>query len=94
MSETQINRDTGTVKKIKNKEPFSFANVKRIFLKDWMEIRGNRELLLPIILLPVMFVSGGVIMYIRSGRSLVVDWKEVRERGGRLLIRFKKKDSW
>ena len=70
MPEIQINRDIGTGKKMKNKEPFSLANVKRIFLKDWMEIRGNKELFLPIILLPVMF---SVIMPFISGIGAIAD---------------------
>ena len=70
MPEIQINRDAGFEKKIKNKEPFSFANVKRIFLKDWMEIRGNRELFLPIILLPVIF---SVAMPFLSGIGAIAD---------------------
>ena len=70
MSEIQLNRDNGTGKKIKNKEPFSFTNVKRIFLKDWKEIRGNRELFLPIIILPVMF---SVLMPLISGIGAIAD---------------------
>ena len=78
MPEIQINRDNGTGKKIKNKEPFSFANVKRIFLKDWMEIRGNKELLLPIILLPVIF---SVAMPFISGIGAIADISDFAELG-------------
>lgn len=78
MSEIEINRDTGIEKKIKYKEPFSFANVKRIFLKDWMEIRGNKELLLPIILLPVIF---SVAMPFISGIGAIADISDFAELG-------------
>ena len=80
MSEIQTNRETrtGTTKKIKNKAPFSFANVKRIFLKDWMEIKGNKELLLPIIFLPVLF---SVIMPLISGIGAYLDPAEFGEFG-------------
>jgi ABC-type transport system involved in multi-copper enzyme maturation permease subunit len=74
MSEIEINRDTGTEKKIKYKEPFSFANVKRIFLKDWMEIRHNKELLFPIIFLPVIFSVG---MPFLSGIGAIADLAEI-----------------
>ncbi|MHA1728383.1 MAG: ABC transporter permease subunit [Promethearchaeota archaeon] len=39
----------------KIRKPFSLAFVKRIFFKDWKEIRGNRELFLPIIFIPIIF---------------------------------------
>lgn len=36
-------------------EKLIFSNVKRIFLKDWKEIMGNKDLLLPMIIVPLMF---------------------------------------
>ncbi|MCP4760902.1 MAG: ABC transporter permease [archaeon] len=39
-------------------EPFSFLNVKRIFLKDWIELKYNKEIIAMIFLLPIIFSIG------------------------------------
>ena len=48
-------RENRSVQTEKIKESFNFNNAKRIFLKDWKEIRGNKDLFLPMLIVPIMF---------------------------------------